>query len=402
MARRWCGVLLFGTAVGVFALGQAGAPALPQGLIPVPAEPGIQVSLETTKATYAPGDALRLTFTLSREAYVYLYNLTANGEVKLLVPNRFLQDPRFAAGKHTLPTAGWVLRVTEPEGIEYLQLVATDRPLSFYEAKEFEKSAFLGFANPAAFAQGLWGSLRGEWGTSWTQFRIHRPRATLDVTTTPAGAEVWVGGIYAGASPLSTVIAPGRIRVRIEKDGYEAKAVDLTVADGEEVTLAVVLSRARPAFFTPPTGSAEGELPPLGIGLAAGLRSFSLAAELWLDRAGLGVSLQPQPPLPDLTAPGSGGWSAWSPEVEGYIAAWLPVGRAGALALLGLSFQEMVWIPFWAPSGVLVPLLEVEPETRTQVRLTAAVGGGASGLEWRAYLLWHTRRGLVLGVTLTP
>ncbi len=404
MARRWCRVpvLFWGLAVGVLSLGQGGAPVLPQGLIPVPAEPGIVVSLQTDKATYVPGEALRLTFTLSREAHVYLYNLTSDGKVKLLVPNRFLPEPRFPAGKHTLPTPGWVLRVTEPEGIEHLQLLATDRPLSFYEAKEFEKTAFLSFADPAAFARRLLGSVGETWGAAWTRFRVHRPKATLAVTTAPPGAGVWVGGIYVGTSPLSTVIAPGRVRVRVEKEGYEAKAVDLTVADGEEVSLAVVLSRARPVPWAPPARPADGELPPLGVGLAAGLTSVSLAADLWFLGLGFGVSFRPAPPFPDPAAPGLGGWFPWSPEVEGYLALWLPLGRAGVVGLLGLSFQEMAWVPSWTPSGALVPLLEVEPETRTEVRLTGGIGFGVAGSGWRAYLLAHSRRGLVLGLTLTP
>jgi hypothetical protein len=386
------------------AFGQGEAPVVPQGIIPVPVEPGIVVSLQTDKATYAPGDALALAFTLSHDAYVYVYNLTPDGRVKLLVPNRFLQDPRFPAGRHVLPPRGWVLRVTEPEGIEFVQLLATERPLAFYEAKAFEERAFLSFANPAQFAQQLQAMLPGRWGTAWTRFRVHRPRATVAVTTSPIGAEVWVGESYVGTSPLSTVIAPGRIRVRVEKAGYETRSLDLTVGDGEEVTLAVTLSRARPPLWPPahPAWTVDGELPSLGIGLAVGLTSLSIGADLWFEGLGFGVSVRPAPPRPDLTLPGPGGWYAWGPEVEGYLAGWLPIGRAGGLVLVGLSAQEMAWVPPWSPAGGLVPLVDIEPETETEVRLTWGAGLGVSGPGWRAYLLWHSRRNLVLGFVLTP
>ncbi len=399
----WC--LGFVVVTGIVAMGQGEVPVVPQGIIPVPVEPGIVVSLTTDKATYAPGDALKLTFTLNRDAYVYLYNLTSDGKVKLLVPNRYLQDPRFPAGKHTLPTPGWTLRVTEPEGTEYLQLVATELPLSFYEAKAFEGDAFLLFADPARFAAQLQTLLVGRWGTAWTRFRVHRPRATLGVTTSPRGAAVWVGGTYIGTSPVSTVVAPGRIRVRIEKDGYETKSIDLTVVDGEEVTLAVALSPARPALWSPaapPTWIAEGDLPAPGIGLAAGLTSLSIAADLWIEGLGFGVALSPSSPLPDLTAPDPGGWFAWGPEVEGYLVGWLSLGRVGAVILLGLSVQEMAWVPPWFPSGTLAPQVVIEPETRTEVRFTWGAGLGVSGSGWRAYFLWHSRRNLALGFTITP
>ncbi len=399
---RWCiGFVL----VSTLASAQGETPVVPQGIIPVPVEPGIVVSLSTDRATYAPGDAMKLTFTLSRDAHVYLYNLTADGKVKLLVPNRFLQDPRFPAGKHTLPTTGWILRVTEPEGIEHLQLVATEHPLSFYEAKAFEREAFLLFADPAGFATQLQTLLVGRWGTAWTRFRVHRPRATLAVTTSPGGAAVWVGGTYLGTSPLSAVISPGRVRVRVEKEGYETRSLDLTVGDGEEVSLVVTLSRARPSLWppVPPSPpSMEGELPALGVGLAVGITSLSIAADLWVEWLGLGVSLRPGPPLPDLSLPGPGGWYPWGPEIEGYFAGWLSLGPVGGLVLAGLSVQEMAWIPAWSPSAALVPMLEIEPETRAEVRFTWGVGLGVNGAGWRAYLLWHCRRNVVLGLTLGP
>lgn len=393
---RWIGLLLGGALV----FGQGEAPVLPQGIVPAPSEPGIGVTLRTDKATYAPGETLTVTFTLSRDAHVYLYNLTSSGVVKLLVPNRFLQEPRFPAGRHTLPTVGWTLRVTEPEGMEYLQLIATDQPLSLYEAKAFEKEAFLLFANPREFAARLQAMLGEGWGTAWTRFRVYRPKAMLAVNTSPTGAAVWVGGSYAGTSPLSTVVAPGRVRVQIEKEGYDAKTVELTVGDGEEVTLAVTLSPARPALWPPAWTGAE--LPALGVGVAVGVTSVSGAADLWIGRLGLGLSFQPPPPPPDLTAPGPGGWFAWGPEVEGYVAGWLSLGRAGALVLVGLSAQEMAWIPPWAPSGPLAPLVDVEPETRTQLRFTWGLGLGVSGAGWRAYLAWHSRRGFILGFAFGP
>ncbi|MBC7220728.1 DUF4384 domain-containing protein [Candidatus Bipolaricaulota bacterium] len=388
-------------AFGLLSLAEA--PVLPQGIIPVPEEPSIVVAIKADQTTYAPGDPLKLTFTLSRDAYVYLYNLTADGKVKLIVPNRFLQDPWFPAGTHTLPTRGWVLRVTEPEGIEYLQLVASAEALPFYQAKAFETDAFLMYVNPAAFAAQITALLPGTWGTAWTFYRVHRPRATLSVITAPSGASVWVGGVYLGRTPLSAVISPGRVRVRVEKEGYEARSLDLSVADGEELTLSLTLAAARPSLWGPvPSPSWAGESPPLGVGLAVGITSLSIAVDFWGERLGLGVSLRPAPPRPDLTQPGPGGWYPWGPEIEGYFAGWLSLGPGGGLLLAGLSVQEMAWIPAWSPGATLAPLLDIEPETRAQVRLTWGIGLGVSGAGWRAYLLWHCRRNIVVGLTLGP
>ncbi|MBC7169730.1 DUF4384 domain-containing protein, partial [Candidatus Bipolaricaulota bacterium] len=99
-AKAWAACVAL-AVLGLPSFGEA--PVLPQGIIPVPEEPPLAVTLNTDKAAYAPGDALRITFTLSRDAYVYLYNLTPDGKITLLVPNRYLQDPWFPAGTHTVP-----------------------------------------------------------------------------------------------------------------------------------------------------------------------------------------------------------------------------------------------------------------------------------------------------------
>ena len=213
---------------------------------------------------------------------------------------------------------------------------------------------------------------------------------------------MWADGRYLGTSPLSAVVAPGKLKMRVEKEGYEKRSLDLSLGDGEEVSLVVTLSRARPSPRTPVTPSPrppDGTLPALEVGLAVGLDS--LAGDLWLDGLGFGLSLRPGTPLPDLTMPGPGGWLPWGPEVEGYLAAWLPLGRGGGLILAGLSVQEMAWLPAWSPSGAVAPLVDVVPETETEVRFTWGGGLGVSGSGWRAYLAWHSRRHVVFGFVLT-
>lgn len=409
-AWRHVGAILVLLPLGMTPAGaQEKAPVVPAGLIPTPERPGIVLSLKTDKGSYAPGEALKVTFTLPRPAHVYLYNLRADGKVQLLVPNRFLQETYFPAGTHTLPTRGWVLRVTEPEGVEYLQLLASDKPLSFYDAKAFERDAFLLFAQPVQFAATLRGLLGETWGAAWTSYRVHKPKAHLTVVTTPPGALVTVGGRAVGTTPVSTVVAPGRHRVEISLAGYESRSVNLTAADGEEIQLQVSLTPARSPRPTRPTPAPSdrplapveptlpGGEPPgvtLGVGFAAGLDS--LALEFWLGGIGLGVSARPAPPRPDPASPGPGGEFPTGPEIEGYLSFWVPLGRVGPVFLLGLSGQEVAWFPGWAPTAV-TPQVVVEPETWMKPRATFGIGLGLSGNGWRVQVLLHNRRGAVLG-----
>ena len=165
------------------------------------------------------------------------------------------------------------------------------------------------------------------------------------------------------------------------------------------------LSPARPSLWppvSPPSWTVDAELSAVGFGLAVGLTTRSISTDLWLEGFGFGISFQLAPPLPDLSEPGPGGWFAGGPEVEGYIAGWLPVGRAGFVVLVGVSLQEMAWVPPWSPSAALAPLVDIEPETRADVHLTGGAGFGVEGSGWRLYLSLHSRRGFVVGLTILP
>jgi len=386
--------------------GLSGGDVVPTGLVPVPDEPAFGVELAASRSTYAPGELLEVEFSLTHEAYVYLYNVTAEGEVKLLVPNRFLQDPKFSAGTHTLPKEGWRMRVTEPEGMEYLQLIATAEPLDFYEAERFAEEPFLEFSDPRAFADKLTELVGDDWGTAWTGFRIYRPRATLHVESRPRGAQVWAAGQRLGTTPLTDTVDAGATTVEIRLAGYETVTRRVELDDGDEAHIVVELSPTRPRAPRPPT--VEVELP-LGVGFAFGFdpeasfpEALSIGFELWSEVVGLGLAISGPPPSVDWGAPGPEETVAWGPKLEAYAAGWLSLENDLGLYLsAGLSFQEMVDLPEWAPQGAY-PAVVIEPEPDWQVTPALGAGLGVDLGGWRVYLGWNTSRGAVLGLTLTP
>ncbi|MGC9530187.1 MAG: DUF4384 domain-containing protein [Candidatus Bipolaricaulaceae bacterium] len=390
-----------GAAFFLLVIAALGSPAqegqvVPQGIVPVPTDPGIAVTLRTERGQYAPGELLQVRFTLSRPAYVYLYDVRPDGEVQLLVPNRFLQDVRFPAGEHALPTEGWRLRVSEPEGTEYLQLVATDSPLPFYQAKAFEERPFLVFTDPRAFADRLQQLLVGSWGTAWTSFRVHVPRAVLRVETRPPGAEVWVDGRSVGTSPLAATVSPGTVEVKVAREGYRERVVEVELADGDERILSLTLQPGPPPPSAGPPGW-EVALTAPAPGVAVGWGS--LALELWEGSFGVGVAVRPPPPRPDPAQPGAGGWYPWGPLLELYGIGWVSAGKVGLVGLVGVAAQEMAWLPTWEPAAVR-PLVDVEPETQLDFRPTFGVGVGLELWWGRIYLAWHLVRGPLLGLRL--
>jgi len=81
----------------------------------------------------------------------------------------------------------------------------------------------------------------------------------------------------------------------------------------------------------------------------------------------------------------------------------LPFGesRLSFVGLMGIAVQEWAWYPPWYPQGLL-PLVEVEPESKLRTWPTVGLGLGVESGGLGAYLLWHSHHGLLLGFQLRP
>ena len=127
-------------------------PILPRAIsvdpvIPRPVNPVQQVQVWLnrggTNPIYRPGEAISIAVQPSRDAYIYLYSVEANGEVKLIVPNSYAQAATFVrAGQvFTFPPAGapFRLTVTPPYGQASVFALASPRPLNRTEVSYLER-----------------------------------------------------------------------------------------------------------------------------------------------------------------------------------------------------------------------------------------------------------------------
>jgi len=74
--------------------------------------------------------------------------------------------------------------------------------------------------------------------------------ATLAVESSPADAGIYLNGKYSGNSPrVFSGLAPGRYEIRLEKQGYDDEAGQVTLAAGDTVEFSRTLLPAG----TPPT-----------------------------------------------------------------------------------------------------------------------------------------------------
>jgi len=79
------------------------------------------------RATYAPGERIKISFQASQDSFVTLYNYDSEGRVKIIFPNRYSPD-NFVKARQTYSVEGLIDPNTRA-GIEYVQGFATSRPI---------------------------------------------------------------------------------------------------------------------------------------------------------------------------------------------------------------------------------------------------------------------------------
>jgi len=153
----------------------AGTDPSPLGLQPEPV-PGMEVTIETDRSEYTIGDTARIRIHLAQSAYVYVFNIDAAGHVRQIFPNFYSQDPFLTRGTHVLPDRPtYRLRVTGPEGVDTLKVIASAQPLRTQTGTHGEP-----FPQVAPDPQRGQVHIQGlipepvDYVTAWTSFRVVR------------------------------------------------------------------------------------------------------------------------------------------------------------------------------------------------------------------------------------
>ncbi|MCX8103467.1 MAG: PEGA domain-containing protein [Candidatus Bipolaricaulota bacterium] len=254
--RRLCiviGIVLFSL------FGAAQQQPVPEGIIVQPNQTPLALQLSLDKASYSPGDKLRLTITLNQDSYVYIYNITPDRRVHLLFPNAYQPENLLRAGTHTIPNRRYSLVISPPTGFECIQVLALAAPLPLEQlipgGKFAPQSPFpLLSQQPQEFKALMQGLIVGTvsttgWAAAWSCFQIAPPHARLRIVSDPSGALVSINNVVMGQTPFEMSLAPGRYRVVLSRFGYEEWSRTLDLKPNSEVTLEARLMLS--PFFRP-------------------------------------------------------------------------------------------------------------------------------------------------------
>lgn len=127
-------VLLCTMLPGAAVVGQAQtAPPDSRKLVPVPRDT-IDVTVSFDKqcgAPYRQGEKIMINFRANQDAYVTVYDIDTRGRVSVLFPNKMMPDNLIRGNQtYSMPNPSYTydLIVAGPEGIEYVDVVASTDP----------------------------------------------------------------------------------------------------------------------------------------------------------------------------------------------------------------------------------------------------------------------------------
>lgn len=126
--------------VGMGLLAQATPVFNPQSIIvnPVPTDLSVQTWVDKdpngySNATYAIGENIRIYVRVNQDAYVYLFNINAGGQIDLIQPNPYSNQSFMRAGEtRAFPAQGarYQFTIDGPVGTDQVLAVASRSPLS--------------------------------------------------------------------------------------------------------------------------------------------------------------------------------------------------------------------------------------------------------------------------------
>ncbi|UBV42881.1 DUF4384 domain-containing protein [Deinococcus taeanensis] len=239
-----------------------------QSIIVNPTQPDLSVSVRVSKDTsgnqnpaYRIGEAISVSATVNRDAYVYLFNVNPDGSVDQVLPNR-LSGANFVKANTTTTfpaaDANFTYTVDGPIGQNKVLALASLTPLNLDQISQF-KTAQDQFATvstqggQAGLAQAL--SIvvnplpQNSWVTDTAFYTVaaQTPVTTgsLFVGTNVANATVILNGQrLGGANVTYSNLRAGTYPVRVQAPGYSDYSTTVTVRSGGTTNLNVEFAQA--------------------------------------------------------------------------------------------------------------------------------------------------------------
>ena len=232
-------------------------------IVPQPSELSVDVWLNKAEgSSYKVNDALQIFFKASKSCYVLIYDITPDGKITLLFPNKYDSNNYIAANvTYKIPQSKlYSLRVQPPNGKEYIQIIASTTFIPIIQRlKEMGISSMFPTLSedPENYVQQkILPFLTGEWASDITYFYVGAAPRTgvVNLNSEPSGAHVYVDGAYVGTTPLKMTLDAGQ---HFATFFYQQQSVTqaFTVQEGRTITVLAQFSKTKLSVTTNPTNA---------------------------------------------------------------------------------------------------------------------------------------------------
>ncbi|ADV66282.1 DUF4384 domain-containing protein [Deinococcus maricopensis] len=205
--------------------------------------------------TYRIGEKITVSTTVNQDAYVYLFNVDARGEITQILPNRFSSGENFVKANttKTFPAPGdnFTFDIDGPAGQNKVLAVASKTELNLDQITSFQGDASLATAKVSGqqnLAQALSIVVNPVPQNSWvtdTAFFSVADRAVsrtgrIFVGTNVSNAVVYLNNRQVGAANTTYLnLQPGTYRVKVAAPGYAPYITNVTVRADSTVNVNV-------------------------------------------------------------------------------------------------------------------------------------------------------------------
>lgn len=250
-ARTWRMGTLAVLLVTLVAMAGLGEGVTPLGIIPTPPEStALTVNIWVDRGAYAVGDSITIRYNVNKPAYIYIWDITPDGQANQIFPNTLPggSENYVTAGDHTVP-GSW--QVAPPVGTEYLQILATTSPVDPFAAFTGDPQALQ--AQIQVQILGILPTTERTW--NFTSFDIVQGSVPsygkLIISSTPAGAALYVDDEYVGFTPRTVFVPAGYRKLALVKTGYQRWESRVYFIGNLTRTISVNLTPSAPANLPP-------------------------------------------------------------------------------------------------------------------------------------------------------
>jgi len=246
-----------------------------KGVIINPSQP-YESTIWTDKESYYIGDELKVYFKVSKDTYVYIFDIDTNGKVSLLYPNIYSESNYIKANStYVLPdNSRYNFKVTGPAGVDNLVIISLPSPINNVDwlKKSLEQNSFAPVINgnysPESFLTQVRGvtiepTYNSNWSSATTSFTIKNKSSqtpsvvppvvyepviipqygSIEVVSSPSGAKVFLNGVEKGTTPLRlSNVTYGKYEVTIISSGCYSYKTSFNINSSSTYTISANLT----------------------------------------------------------------------------------------------------------------------------------------------------------------